>query len=201
MVAGLFSAVCIAAVGALAGAVLGSGLGMSIGAGVGLLFGGVFGWAIVSARSYDASPLGVITYLVDHTWSLPNTVVGAIYLTFNLLFGNRIERTYSQHSGCVHLVNGIFPGYLTTIGTVIAGVDPSVHNHEHGHILQARVFGPSYIPLVVLNYVIAAVLPYWLFFHDRVRYPINSFGAYFLDGVYPHTWNEEWCYRVYGPVR
>src|SRR6266508_1334015 len=77
----------------------------------------------------------------------------------------------------------------------------SMINTAAGAVYLARIFGPLYLPLVIVNYVIATIAPYWLLYHDRVKYPINSVRAYFLDGVYPHVWNEAWCYSVYGPAR
>ncbi len=198
---GFISATWFAVVGGTVGFLTGGAVGAAIGFGIGLLFGSVFGWAIVSAEAYEPTVASVLLFIVDHTWSMINTAAGAVYLAGNLVFGNRIDRNESRHTGAVQLANGIFPGYLTTIGTVIAGVDQPVHAHEHGHVMQARIFGPLYLPLVIVNYVIATIAPYWLLYHDRVKYPINSVRAYFLDGVYPHVWNEAWCYSVYGPAR
>jgi hypothetical protein len=207
MVAGTVAAVVLAGATGSVGYALGAVVGLAVGLVVGGVAGAVFGWAVATARPYDFSAgIGILRYVVDLTWSLPNTLLGAVYLTGNLVAGNRVERHYSLHSGCVQLTRGVFPriggvSYLTTIGTVIAGVAPAVHAHEHGHVLQARIFGPLYVPLVLINYVLATVVPFWWLYHDHSRYPIREFGAYFLDGVYPHVWNEAWCYRVYGPPR
>lgn len=201
MVAGIVSAGWLVGAAALLGSLAGGGTGAWLGAGIGLVVGCVFGYALASARVYGVCARGVFAFLVDHSWSLPNTAVGAVFLTLNLLFGNRLDRDHSRHSSCVHLTNGVLPGYLTTVGTVIAGVHPPSHAHEHGHVLQARIFGPLYLPLVAVSYIVVTLLPYWLIFHDRGRYPIRGVGAYFLQGVYPHTWHEEWCYRRYGPGR
>lgn len=202
MVAGIIAAVLLTGASVLAGFVTAGPFGLIVGLVLGALIGAVFGWSIASAKSYDfGSPVGVLKYVVDITWSLPNTLVGSFFLVLNLVFGNRIDRTYTPQTGCVHLGKKAFPPYLTTIGTVIAGVDEDVHPHEHGHILQARIFGPFYLPAVVLNYIIASVLPFWWFYHDHKKYPIDGIGAYFLQGVYPHNWNEAWCYGVYGPKR
>ena len=207
MVAGVVVALVLGGATGFLGYLLAGTVGLLVGLAVGLVLGSVFGWAVVSSQSYDlGSAAGVVKYVVDLTWSLPNTFLGALYLSMNLLFGNRLDRTYARHSGCVQLVNGVFPEmngvrYLTTIGTVIAGVDPAVHDHEHGHVFQARIFGPFYVPLVIANYVIATVIPFWWLYHNHTRYPIKKFANYFMDGVYPHTWNEAWCYRVYGPPR
>lgn len=202
MVAGVIAAVFLAGATTFIGLLAGGPIGLVIGALVGLPLGAVFGWAIGSTRAYDfRSPRGFLAYVVDLTWSLPNTIAGALFLAANLARGNRVDPTYTAGKRCVHLGKGTFPGYLTTIGPVIAGVSEHVHAHEHGHILQARLFGPLYLPAVAANWVVATVLPFWLIYHDHARYPIKNLRAYFLDGVYPHNWNEAWCYRRYGPQR
>ena len=49
---------------------------------------------------------------------------------------------------------------------------------------------------MVLNYIVATLIPYWLLFRDKDRYPITGFASYFENGVYPHVWNELWAYRA-----
>jgi hypothetical protein len=207
MVAGLVAAIVLAGATGFLGYLIGGTIGVLIGLAIGAILGAVFGWAVSTSQSYDlGSARGIVMYVVDLTWSLPNTLLGALYLALNLMVGNKLERTYSRHSGSVQLANGVFPKmrgitYLTTVGTVIAGVDPAVHAHERGHIFQARIFGPGYVPLVLANYVLATVIPFWWLYHNHTKYPIRQVAAYFMDGVYPHVWNEAWCYRVYGPPR
>jgi hypothetical protein len=214
-VVGGLVALVLTAVPAALGFLLGGGLGDGMGRGVGLvagaLVGGVpgaiLGWAVARWEPYDVRRgRGLLAALVDVTWSLPNTWAGAVFLGVNLLRGNRVEPSLTRHAGAVHLVGGVFPPiagvrYVTTIGTVIAGVAPAVHRHEHGHILQARLFGPLYLPLVAAHYVVATVVPYWWLYHDHERYPITDVGSYLTRGVYHHVWHEEWCYRRYGPPR
>src|SRR5262245_15540500 len=197
--AGVLSALWFGAAGTAAGFLAGGPVGAVLGAALALALGAPFGWALRAGGSYPATGRGRAAFLVDHTWSLANTLAGALYLVVNMVRRNRIADAYSRGSGCVHLANGFVPGYLTTVGTVIAGVDERAHAHEHGHVLQARIFGPLYLPMVASNYVVAIALPYWLAYHDRHRYPINSLRAYLEQGVYPNTWHEAWCYRVYGP--
>ncbi|HZC26402.1 MAG TPA: hypothetical protein VE287_05220 [Actinopolymorphaceae bacterium] len=207
MVAGVVVAAILTAATGTVGTLLGGTTGLLIGLAVGLVLGVVLGWAVTTSDSYDLrSRAGMVEFVLDLTWSLPNTFLGALYLALNLVFGNRLERTYARHTGSVQLAHGVFPRlngvtYLTTVGTVVAGVDPAVHHHEYGHILQARIFGPCYVPLVLANYVIATVVPFWWLYHNHTRYPIRKIADYFMAGVYPHIWNEEWCYRVYGPPR
>jgi hypothetical protein len=183
----------------------------------GLLAGGVpgaaYGWAVAAFVPYDlTSARGIVRYAADLSWSLPNTWLGAVLLTGNLLAGNRVVAELSRHGGSLHLARGTLPvmggvRYVTTVGTVVAGIAvPDVSPagrallaHERGHVWQARLFGPAYVPAVLANYAVAAVLPVWWLWHDHAAYPIRSVATYFQHGVYPHVWNEEWCYRAYGP--
>jgi hypothetical protein len=144
---------------------------------------------------YPPSPRGLGLALVDATWSLPNTVAGLLFLLFALARGNAIDRGFTRHRGIIGLRHGVIPGFATTIGPVQAGLSPGLNRHEAIHVLQARLFGPCYLPLVLLNWVVATVLPYWLLYHDRAAEPITSVAAYFRHGVYPHCWHEEWAYR------
>ena len=115
----------------------------------------------------------------------------------------------SRGSGSLWLTKGFIPHYTgaagtthyyaTTLGTVKAGSNPQVDPHEQFHVFQARLFGPLYVPLVVVNYVVATVVPYWILFRDRDRRPISGVVTYFNNGVYPHVWNEMWAYHSKGP--
>ena len=199
MVLAAVQAALVTALAAVVGAALAGPAGAAVGGA--LLLGPAVALAVAtgSSRPYDRSALrGWLRYLVDCTWSLPNTLAGALFLTVNLAVHNRVERDRSRGSGCIHLVRGIIPGFATTIGTVVAGAGPRIERHERLHVTQARAFGPLYLPLVAANYVVATVLPYWLLYHDRRNRPIRSVRDYFMRGVYPHTWHEQWAYAVEG---
>ncbi|WBB52624.1 glycine zipper family protein [Verrucosispora sp. WMMD573] len=198
MVFGIFSAAAHVAAGAVSGQLVGGSVGLLVGAGIGLLVGAVFGWAVAAAEIYAVSPRGVFLFVVDHSWSLPNTLVGAIYLTLHLVFGHSLDRATSRHSCRVNVVEGVSPRYATTLGTVCAGSGPGIQRHEDVHIFQARLLGPLYIPLVVANYVLFTIAPIWLLYHDHTGAPINRFTRYFEIGVYPHVWNEAIAYRIQG---
>ncbi|NUT96553.1 MAG: glycine zipper family protein [Saccharothrix sp.] len=155
------------------------------------------GWAW-RVRLYPRSARGVGLAVIDFTWSLPNTVAGVLLLAYALGRGNRVDAEFSRHRGVLGLRDGVIKGFATTVGPVQAGVSLGVDDHEAVHVLQARLFGPCYLPLVVVNWVVATVLPYWLLYHDRSRAPITNVTTYFQRGVYPHCWHEEWAYRVQG---
>ncbi|MFD2078653.1 hypothetical protein SAMN05421678_113144 [Actinopolymorpha cephalotaxi] len=213
--AGVVAAAVPAGVGGALGALAGGRSGLVAGLAAGGVPGAAFGWAVAAFEPYDLTSVrGITRYVADLTWSLPNTWLGAVLLTGNLLAGNRVVAELSRHGGTVHLAGRTLPAmngvrYVTTVGTVVAGIaapaaTPAARAllaHERGHVLQARLFGPAYVPSVLVNYAAATVLPLWWLWHDHARYPIRSVAAYFQYGVYPHVWNEEWCYRVYGPRR
>ncbi|MGC5308048.1 glycine zipper family protein [Micromonospora zamorensis] len=198
MVFGIISAAVQVSLGALFGFLTGGTIGLMVGAVVGLLVGVVFGWAVASAGVYAPDARGIFLFVVDHTWSLLNTVVGAIYLAVHLIFGHSLDRPTSQGSGRVSVVEGVSPRYATTIGTVCAGSSSGIQRHEDVHIFQGRLLGPLYIPLVLANYVLFTIAPVWLLYHDHTNAPINRFTRYFEIGVYPHVWNEAIAYRIQG---
>jgi hypothetical protein len=223
MLAGAVSAAIITLVGAAIGALFGSSLGAVIGAAVGLAVGGAYGWMLARAGSYGLNRRNFLRFLVDHTWSLPNTLVGSLFLFYNLVIRNELNTADSRRSSTVVFTRGVIPNrkrivrvqtavgpatavqrtyFATTIGNVKVGVRPdsgeALKRHEDVHVFQARLFGPLYIPLVGLGFLVAILLPYWLLYHDRHHRPIRSFRDYFMRGVYPHTWHEEWAYSVGG---
>ena len=176
----------------------GGPIGLIIGLATGALLGGVHSWALLTAQSYPAGPKGWFLMIIDFTWSLPNTMMGSVFLAVNLLRGNTLDKEQSRSRSSIVLSEGVFHGFATTLGPVEAGTSNSISKHEYVHVLQARIFGPFYVPLVMLNYVVATILPYWLIYHDHKNKPIRSFSDYFMRGVYPHTWHEEWAYAVEG---
>ncbi|HEX6684187.1 MAG TPA: hypothetical protein VF062_15390 [Candidatus Limnocylindrales bacterium] len=186
------------AFGAALGFLLGGPIGLAVGGAVGGALGVVFGWAVGSAKVYSSDARGVWLFIVDNSWSMLNTVAGALYLTVHLIFGHSLDRAISERSGRICLVEGVSTRYATTIGTVCAGADPGIQRHEDIHIFQARLLGPLYLPLVGANYVLFALVPIWLAYHDHSNAPINRFTRYFEVGVYPHIWNEAIAYRYQG---
>ncbi len=187
-------------IGFLSGGLTGGVLGGMAGAFTGM----IHGFTMADAHSYDWSSLsGWMGFLADNTWGLPNSMVGSLFATANIMGGNPIDRTNSRNSGALMFENEWFSGYATTLGNVIVGTKGLAHDvleHEQAHVLQARIFGPVFYPTMIAHYAINTILPYWLFYHNK-RYPntpIRNFGEYFSRGVYPHTWAEEWGYAVGG---
>ena len=96
-------------------------IGLIIGLGVGAVLGGIHAWALVLAKCYPAGAKGWFLMIVDFTWSLPNTVIGSVYLALNFLFGNKLDRSQSRDRSSLVLQGGVFHGFATTLGPVEAG--------------------------------------------------------------------------------
>jgi RHS repeat-associated protein len=185
------------AVGAGIGFLIGGPVGAVIGGGIGAVSGGIQGWAMASAHSYNWSSFtGWASFVLDNTWSAPNSFIGSLWASFNI-FRSPID-AQSRNSNALVFSNGVIPGYATTLGNVIAGTNPL--HHELSHVLQARIFGPLFYPSMLVHYGINTIIPYWLAYHNKQypNKPITSIGEYFTRGVYPHTWAEEWGYSIEG---
>jgi hypothetical protein len=192
-VAGVVQGLAVAATGAVLGFLVGGPIGAVIG---GVLLGAFaipYGWAVARGEMYAGDALGVWRAVLDATWSSLNTAAAALYYGVHRLTGNTHNLARTRRSGAIWLDRGVVTKYATTIGTVKAGSDDHIDRHEMLHVFQARLFGPLYLPLVGLNYVLATIIPYWLLLEHR---PITGFGSYFENGVYPNVWNELWAYKA-----
>jgi len=195
-VAAVVQGVVVVLVGALLGSVFGV-VGAVVGAVISLPFALAYAIGVGRGCPYADGRRGARRCLVDATWSGLNTWAGAVYYGAHRFRRNTLEPERSRGTGALWLTNGFTPKYATTIGTVKAGSNDRRDRHEQVHVLQARLFGPFYLPLIGLNYVVATVVPYWLLFRGASRRkPITGFRSYFEDGVYPNTWHELWAYKV-----
>lgn len=176
------------------GSVIGDGTVVAVFTIVGIGAGFVHGFVLGQGGTYDwGTPGGWVMFLADNTWSLPNTAIGSLFSLLNIW--NRVETTPAG-TGQVFYRTPWLGRFDTTIGNVTVGT--RVPRHEAVHGLQARIFGPTFYPLVILHYVINVFVPVWLVYHDHARLPIKGPADYFLRGVYRHHWIEEWAYGVEG---
>jgi len=125
-------------------------------AGVGALVGGVYSIVAFARGIYGWGPLSILGYLLDMSWSLPNTAASLLVWlpACAVAGGDFIEPDdNSRRSGTfVYQENPRGGGYAaTTIGTVIAG---GWCSHEEMHVWQARLFGPLYLPAYGLSWVL-----------------------------------------------
>jgi hypothetical protein len=193
--AGGVQAVAVTTTGAVLGLLAGGRPGAALAGALSAVFAVPFGRAVARGRPYHG-PGGVRRCVVDATWSSLNTWAGALFYGVLRLRGNPLDVERTRGRGSIWLRDGVVARYATTVGTVKAGSNSRIDAHEEIHVLQARVFGPLYLPLVALSFVVATVVPYWLLLPDRRTYAVDSVVAYFEKGVYPHTWHELWAYRT-----
>jgi hypothetical protein len=123
---------------------------------IGAIFGLLYGLEAGILTIYDlGSGLGWLQLFIDMTWSLPNTVFGFIFgNAIYLIKGSTPSRASSRDSGWVSY-QGSFGNVLQTLGTINLG---GAGQHERMHLLQARLFGPLYLVIFGLNYVVNFVL-------------------------------------------
>jgi hypothetical protein len=211
---------------ALAG---GAGIGVSVGvtadhqafswitavmAGFGLLYGLI----AACVESYDfARPSGWLLMLVDFTWSLPNTALGFVVQLVYIFFGHpsaQLSRGYGWIAYKPWTTSQAFGNsVLQTVGTVCLG---GAGAHELVHLLQARILGPLYIPLVIANYVVNFLIQVlwtgligWILYLAGVRRTAyfcppstsavgggnaSSGAANFFGWIYHSTLIELWAY-------
>jgi len=134
----------------------GGAVGWQTSLAVGAIFGLLYGLEAGLLLSYDlTSPQGWLLLLVDFTWSLPNTLFGFVLGNIIYVFVGNPSRSLSAGQGWIAFQprgSGAFGNsVLQTIGTLNLG---GAGQHERMHLLQARIFGPLYLPLFALNYVV-----------------------------------------------
>lgn len=187
------------------GALLGAGWMVLLGLGFGLLYGLMTGLL----RSYDLpTHKGVLSLIVDLTWSLPNTVAGFVVGNLIYIFFGNPSRSLSENEGWIAYkprgTSGFGVDVLQTIGTVNLG---GAGNHERVHVLQARIFGPVYIPLVIANYIVTGTIQVlftitlgWTLKLAGIRAtaylrpPASSAVSGFFGWIYYATLIELWAY-------
>ncbi|MGC5224691.1 hypothetical protein ACPW96_19170 [Micromonospora sp. DT81.3] len=98
---------------------------------------------------------GWLLLVLDHTWSLPNTLFGAVVGNIIYPFFGNPSTSLSAGKEWVSYkargASGFGVTVLQTLGTVNIG---GAGNHERVHLLQARILGPIFLPLVGISYVI-----------------------------------------------
>ena len=119
-----------------------------------------YGFVATWMGAYDLStPLGWLMLLVDLTWSLPNTVFGAVTGMWLYAIWGSPNRANSEGRGWISYSPRSSTGFgnnvLQTLGTINIG---GSGQHERMHLLQARIFGPLYLPLFGIFYVITFLI-------------------------------------------
>jgi hypothetical protein len=178
---------------------------------VGMIAGLVYGLMAGLLLSYDLSqPLGVGALIVDLTWSLPNTIAGLILGNLIYMFFGSPSRELSRDQCWISYkprgTSGFGVDVLQTIGTVNIG---GAGNHEKVHVLQARVFGPLFIPIVIASYILTGLVQ--ILFTITIgallkvtgvrdtaylRPPASSAVSGFFGWIYYATVYELWAYAT-----
>jgi hypothetical protein len=157
-VKGLLTALLCIALGAVTMSVLAGILDSHVGAFAlaGAIFGLLYGLEAGVLTIYDlARPWGWGQLVLDMTWSLPNTVFGFVFgNAIYLIKGSTPSRVDSRYAGWISY-RGSFGNVLQTLGTVNLG---GAGQHERMHLAQARGFGPLYLAIFALNYVVTFLL-------------------------------------------
>jgi hypothetical protein len=141
-----------------------------------------FSWGV-----YEVGFLSILGYILDVTWSLLNTLAGFIvWLPVCAISGSNFvgPDESTQRSGTfVYDQNPRGGGYqATTIGNVIAG---GWSTHEEIHVWQARLFGPMYLPVYVINLVLNLIF-------RSISGNFDNYG----EQAYRRISFEDWAYAA-----
>jgi hypothetical protein len=176
----------------------------------------MFAYAFIATwmGSYDLStPLGWVMLLVDLTWSLPNTIFGAVTGLWLYAFFGSPNRANSEGRGWISYSPRSSTGFgndvLQTLGTINIG---GSGQHERMHLLQARIFGPLYLPLFGISYVVTFLIQclFTLILGlilkatgvrttAHLNPPASSAVSGFFGWIYHSTPFEEWAYASGNP--
>lgn len=124
-------------------------------------------------------------YILNLTWGLPLTAVGALAAFGCLLIGRRPKR----HGGCWYFNIGSDWGGLN-LGLFFftdQWDSRTVKNHEYGHSLQNALWGP----LMIFVIAIPSVIRYWIH-RIRTHYhkPNPPYDAIWFEGQATHWGNQ-----------
>ena len=178
------------------------------------VFGVGYGLEAGILTIYDLNkPTGWLALLVDMTWSLPNTIWGFVW--GNVIFWFAGSPSTADSAGETWVVfqprssTGFGHSVLQTHGTFNLG---GAGQHEKLHLLQARAFGPLFLPLYLACYVVTSVVQLlwtgtlgWILVLAKVRTkaplqpPARSVVGGFFGWIYYATLFELWAYNAGNP--
>lgn len=165
---------------------------------IGMIFGGLYALVMVLTSVYSVSFKSLWCLFLDVTWSLPNTIVGLLWLCYCLIRSGQWQapNDETQRRGVMH-VSGVALGGAdaTTMGNVIGGLWLI---HETVHVQQARILGIFYWPTYLLSFTFAFIvrliaIPIWKL-AGRLR-PGDGTPEKMHDHAYRRTVMEDWAYR------
>ena len=123
---------------------------------IGAAFGLLYGLEAGILLAYDLNTfVGWVKLVADFTWSFPNTVWGFVIGHIVFIWVGSPSRELSEGAGWIAFKprgTGDFGNkVLQTHGTLNLG---GAGQHEQLHVLQARCFGPLFLPIYALNYLV-----------------------------------------------
>lgn len=157
---------------------------------------------------------GWLELIVDTTWSLPNTLFGFIVGNVFYPFFADLSKTQSNNKGWIVYMpaagsSGFGTSVLQTLGTINIG---GAGQHERMHLLQERIFGPLYLLLFALNYIITFLIQLiWTFtlggllwllkIRNKAYFSPSSHSAVqgYFGWIYYATFFELWAYASGNP--
>jgi hypothetical protein len=177
-------------------------------------YGFLYGLEAGILTIYDLSTgVGWLALVVDMTWSLLNTVFGSLIGNLIYIWFGSPSRAESRNKGWIVFMPRSTTGFgnsvLQTLGTVNLG---GAGQHEKMHLLQARIFGPLYLPLFAVFYIVTFTLQVlWTFTLGGLlklvkvrttasfRPPASSAVGGFFGWIYYATPFELWAYASGNP--
>jgi hypothetical protein len=179
------------------------------------LFGIAYGLQAGILGIYALSDFkGWLELVVDATWSLPNTLFGFIIGNIFYPFFADLSKSQSSNSGWIVYMpapgsSGFGSSVLQTLGTINIG---GAGQHERMHLFQSRLFGPLYLLLFALNYIINFLIQViWTFTiggllwllkqRSKAYFRPSSHSAVqgFFGWIYYATLFELWAYGSGNP--
>jgi hypothetical protein len=170
---------------------------------VGCVTGGLHG----AYRIYDWRRWGVVQFVLDVTWGLLGSTLGALVHLYNCFFGTRLlartadEGPMGQRLGVVLFSKGLSTGgrrFALTQGSVISNIGEDVSGplleHEKTHVFQNRVFGP-FFTLTYLAWMVIMLGPALVL--DLVDRKDGEDSRVRGWCYYANPW-EVWGYGVHG---
>jgi hypothetical protein len=163
-----------------------------------MLFTSLYTFVMAWLSVYVSTVKSIWCLLLDITWSLPNTMVGMLWLAYCLIRSGQwqIPNEETQKRGVMHLAGVTLGGaQATTLGNVIGG---RWMIHETVHVQQARILGIVYWPAYLLGFTFAfivrlAAIPIWTI-AGRFRSGDGTVEA-IHDHAYRRTVMEDWAYQ------
>lgn len=177
------------------------------GAGYGLQAGILCIYSLSEFRSW-------LELVADTSWSLPNTLFGFIIGNIFYPFFADLSKSQSKDAGWIVYMpapgsSGFGSSVLQTLGTINIG---GAGQHERMHLLQSRIFGPLYLLLFALNYIITFLIQIiWTFtiggllwllkVRKKAYFRPSSHSAVqgFFGWIYYATFFELWAYASGNP--